>query len=163
MENAREATKFFHMASDASSRAHEAEIGALKTACDRALVEEREKSAREKEKAVAEERERCAAEKEALAKELRPKAEAPAPSEAAGPEKPMIYHKVTKGECLWKIAQEIYGDPYQWPLIFQANRDRIRNPHLIYPRQNLKVPQDVSQDEIQRARKEASEKPWPKK
>ena len=161
MESARQATRLFHMASAASSRAHEAEIGALKTASDRALAEERERGIREKEKAVAEERERCATEKEALAKQ--PKAEAPKPTEAAKPEKPPAYHKVTKGECLWKIAQEIYGDPYQWPLIFHANRNKIRSPHLIYPRQNLKIPQDVSQEEIQRAKKEASEKPWPEK
>jgi len=73
------------------------------------------------------------------------------------------YHQVTKGECLWTIAQEIYGDPYQWPLIFRANRDKIRNPDVIHPRQNLTIPKDVSQEEIDQAIKEASERPWPKK
>jgi nucleoid-associated protein YgaU len=164
MENAREATKFFNMASVASSRAHEAEGGALKTASDRALAEERERFLREKEKAVAEERERCAREKEALAKELQLKAEVPKPTAAAKPERPMpAYHQVREGECLWTIAREIYGDPYQWPLIFRANRDKIHNPDVIRPRQNLTIPKDVSQEEINQAIKEASERPWPKK
>jgi nucleoid-associated protein YgaU len=101
-----------------------------------------------KEKAVAEERERCAAEKAALAKggelpaEKVEAAKPPEPPEGekAPVEKPAaIYHEVTKGDCLWKIAEEVYGDPYQWPLIFKANRGKIRNPNLIYPKQSLKI------------------------
>ena len=35
---------------------------------------------------------------------------------------------------------EIYGDPFQWPKIWQANTDQIRNPDIIHPGQVLKVP-----------------------
>jgi len=53
-------------------------------------------------------------------------------------------HTVVKGECLWIIAgyPRIYGNPLQWPIIFQANRDRIKNPDLIYPGQVFIIPRD---------------------
>ncbi|MBI1869711.1 MAG: LysM peptidoglycan-binding domain-containing protein [Chlamydiae bacterium] len=53
-------------------------------------------------------------------------------------------HTVKKGECLWFIAgyEEIYGNPLQWPRIFQANRDKIRDPDWIYPGQVFIIPRD---------------------
>jgi nucleoid-associated protein YgaU len=79
-------------------------------------------------------------------------------------------HIVKKGECLWKIAAkpEYYGDPWLWPLIYDANKTDIearakkaglpamwdekgtRNPkvrnraHWIFPGQQLTVPMDPS-------------------
>ncbi|WP_419781632.1 LysM peptidoglycan-binding domain-containing protein [Maridesulfovibrio sp.] len=67
-------------------------------------------------------------------------------------------HVVTKGECLWWIAeyQQIYNDPFMWPLIYKANRDQIKNPDLIYPGQSLEVPRaGFDLDEVKTARKEA--------
>lgn len=45
-------------------------------------------------------------------------------------------------DCLWNIAgkMEIYGDPFQWPKIWQSNTDQIRNPDIIFPGQILKIP-----------------------
>ncbi|MCS6965266.1 MAG: LysM peptidoglycan-binding domain-containing protein [Candidatus Kapabacteria bacterium] len=45
-------------------------------------------------------------------------------------------------DCLWNISakQHIYGDPFQWVKIWQANTDQIRNPDIIYPGQVLRVP-----------------------
>ena len=45
-------------------------------------------------------------------------------------------------DCLWNISgkMEIYGDPFQWPKIWQANTDQIRNPDIIHPGQVLKIP-----------------------
>ena len=45
-------------------------------------------------------------------------------------------------DCLWNIAgkTEIYGDPFQWPKIWQANKDEIRNPDVIFPGQVLTLP-----------------------
>lgn len=59
------------------------------------------------------------------------------------PEKPTT-HKVKKGECLWYIAgyDQIYGNPLKWPLIYKANKDKIKNPDLIYPGQVLTIPRD---------------------
>ena len=49
---------------------------------------------------------------------------------------------VRKGECLWWISgyDEIYNDPLKWPVIYEANRDQIENPDLIYPDQVLRIP-----------------------
>ncbi|NQW28931.1 MAG: LysM peptidoglycan-binding domain-containing protein [Ignavibacteria bacterium] len=45
-------------------------------------------------------------------------------------------------DCLWNIAgrSEIYGDPFQWPKIWQANTDQIKNPDIIQPGWVLTVP-----------------------
>jgi nucleoid-associated protein YgaU len=53
-------------------------------------------------------------------------------------------HTVKKGECLWYIAgyPEIYGNPLEWPKIYKANRDIIRNPDLIYSGQVLRIPRE---------------------
>jgi nucleoid-associated protein YgaU len=53
-------------------------------------------------------------------------------------------HVVIKGETLWWIAEykQIYDDPFQWPVIYRANRDRIRDPDLIYPDQNFVIPRE---------------------
>ena len=66
-------------------------------------------------------------------------------------------HVVVKGECLWKISgtKAIYDDPFQWPLIYQANKDKIKNPDRIYPKQNFKIGRDASTDELKAARKKA--------
>jgi hypothetical protein len=45
-------------------------------------------------------------------------------------------------DCLWNIAgrAEIYGDPFQWPKIWQANSDLIKNPDVIQPGWVLTIP-----------------------
>jgi nucleoid-associated protein YgaU len=51
-------------------------------------------------------------------------------------------YTVVQDEWLGKIAGywEIYGDYRKWPLIFEANRDRINDPDLIFPNQELVIP-----------------------
>jgi len=48
---------------------------------------------------------------------------------------------VVKGDSLSKIAKLEYGDANKWRKIYEANRDIIKNPDLIYPGQELKIPQ----------------------
>jgi nucleoid-associated protein YgaU len=57
-------------------------------------------------------------------------------------------YEVVKGDCLWRIAQkpEHYGNGFAWPIIYKANRDEIKNPDLIYPKQNFKIP-NLTEDE----------------
>ncbi len=43
-------------------------------------------------------------------------------------------------DCLWRIAAKHFKNPRLWKRIYEANRDRIRNPHLIYPGMMLKLP-----------------------
>jgi nucleoid-associated protein YgaU len=44
------------------------------------------------------------------------------------------------GDTLWRIAQKVYGDKDKWPLIYAANKDVLKDPHKIYPKQVLKIP-----------------------
>ena len=50
-------------------------------------------------------------------------------------------YTVVSGDTLSGIAQQWYGDPNQWPRIFEANRHQISNPNLIFPGQVLHIPQ----------------------
>ena len=47
---------------------------------------------------------------------------------------------VVKGDSLSAIAQREYGDAKEWQRIYEANRDVIKNPDLIYPGQTLRLP-----------------------
>jgi len=55
-------------------------------------------------------------------------------------------HLVAKGEYLQKIAgyAEVYGDPFQWTKIYQANKGGgfIQDPNLIYPEMILLIPRN---------------------
>lgn len=52
--------------------------------------------------------------------------------------------KVFPTDCLWKIASylTVYGDASKWPEIYEANKDKIRDPDLIYPGQIFVIPRD---------------------
>lgn len=49
-------------------------------------------------------------------------------------------HVVKRGDSLWEIAEEAYGDPLRWKDIYQANRNIIKRPSLIHPGQILTLP-----------------------
>lgn len=49
---------------------------------------------------------------------------------------------VQPGNSLWRIARRLYGDGFQYTVIYQANRDQIRDPDMIYPGQVLATPGD---------------------
>jgi len=49
-------------------------------------------------------------------------------------------YTVQKGDSLSKIAKHEYGDANKWRKIFEANKDIIKDPDLIYPGQELKIP-----------------------
>lgn len=50
-------------------------------------------------------------------------------------------HTVVGGDTLSTIAQRFYGNGSLYPRIFEANRDQIANPNLIFPGQVLRIPQ----------------------
>ena len=47
-------------------------------------------------------------------------------------------YKVIKGDSLWNIAVRAYGDGYKWSQI--AKENSLRNPDLIVPDQELRIP-----------------------
>ena len=44
------------------------------------------------------------------------------------------------GFSLWRIARENYGDGFLYVKVFEANKDQIRDPDLIYPGQIFTLP-----------------------
>jgi len=50
------------------------------------------------------------------------------------------YYVVVPGDSLSKIAKEHYGNAMKYPEIFEANREVIKDPNLIYPGQKLRIP-----------------------
>jgi nucleoid-associated protein YgaU len=52
-----------------------------------------------------------------------------------------LQREIEAGDTLAAIAQQFYGDAALWPRIFEANRDQIFDPDLIFPGQTLRVPQ----------------------
>ncbi len=62
-------------------------------------------------------------------------------------------YSVVRGDNLWDISgkDEVYADPYQWPLIYKTNRDKIQDADLIYPGQVFDIDQNASASEIDAA------------
>lgn len=88
----------------------------------------------QRQKQVDELRERFARMQEERARRAEEAAQAQAEAE-----KPRTY-VVKSGDSLSKIAKELLGDAKRWPEIFEANRDKIKDPNLIYPGQELLIP-----------------------
>lgn len=50
------------------------------------------------------------------------------------------YYTIKSGDTLSKIAKQFYGDASKYQTIFEANREVIKDPNLIYPGQMLRIP-----------------------
>lgn len=46
---------------------------------------------------------------------------------------------VKQGDTLWSISGKYLYRPYKWPQLWNVNKGKIRNPHLIYPGQVLNL------------------------
>ena len=57
------------------------------------------------------------------------------------PGAPERTYTVVSGDSLSKIAKRVYGDPQKWRVIYEANRNHIKNPDLIYPGQVFTLPE----------------------
>jgi nucleoid-associated protein YgaU len=67
---------------------------------------------------------------------------APAPATAdANVKAAARTYTVVKGDSLSKIAKQYYGSANKWRQIYEANRDVIKDPDLIYPGQSLRIPE----------------------
>jgi len=51
-------------------------------------------------------------------------------------------YEVRKGDSLWRIAAraDVYGNPFMWIKIYNANMSKIQNPNVIYPGQLFDIP-----------------------
>ena len=67
-------------------------------------------------------------------------------SSSTAPEEPVDErantYTVKSGDSLSAIAKRVYGDAGKWQQIYEANRDQIKDPDLIHPGQELKIPGD---------------------
>jgi hypothetical protein len=57
-------------------------------------------------------------------------------------------HVVRRGDTLWDLARSYLNDPFRWPMIYEANRRIVENPHRIFPTERLIIPglmQEVQQ------------------
>ncbi len=61
---------------------------------------------------------------------------APAPP----PEEKIEYYVIQKGDTLSGIAKKFLGNAMDYPKIFEANREVIRDPDKIYPGQKIRIP-----------------------
>ena len=51
------------------------------------------------------------------------------------------YYTIKSGDSLSKIAGSEYGDVHKWKALFEANREVIKDPDLIYPGQIILIPE----------------------
>ena len=54
-----------------------------------------------------------------------------------------IYGDNYKHDTLWTIAQHFYGDPMKYKLLYQLNKDKIADPHWIYPHHTILIKKAV--------------------
>ncbi len=54
--------------------------------------------------------------------------------------KEMTAYIIEKDEWMWDISREVYGEPYLWPLIFEANKTIDDDPNLVEPANTLMIP-----------------------
>jgi len=50
------------------------------------------------------------------------------------------FYTIKKGDTLSKIAKTYYGNAMKYPVIFEANREVIKDADLIYPGQVIRIP-----------------------
>ena len=55
---------------------------------------------------------------------------------------------IQPGNNLWRISRVIYGDGDRYTVIYEANKDQIRDPNIIYPGQILMTPGVVPPETI---------------
>ena len=63
--------------------------------------------------------------------------EGPAAETAARPST----YTVRRGDCLWTIAEELYGSGADWRSLWESNRDTVEDPSLVLVGQVLTLPE----------------------
>lgn len=60
--------------------------------------------------------------------------------QAPEPAPEVEYYTIVSGDTLSKIAKRYYGNAMDYPKLFEANREVIKDPDLIYPGQKIRIP-----------------------
>jgi len=62
-------------------------------------------------------------------------------------------YTVVSGDSLWGISamDDIYADPYQWPLIYRLNSGQIEDADLIYPGQVFSIDRVATSSDVDAA------------
>jgi nucleoid-associated protein YgaU len=60
--------------------------------------------------------------------------------QAPKPAPEVEYYTIVSGDSLSKIAKKFYGNAMDYPKLFDANREVIKDADLIYPGQKIRIP-----------------------
>ncbi len=63
----------------------------------------------------------------------------------------MVKYTVVRGDNLWNISKRELRNAYLWPVIYWGNKDKIKDPDLIFPGQVFGVSKNASQEEKRKA------------
>ena len=55
-----------------------------------------------------------------------------------------VFYSIQKGDTLWGISSEFYGNGSKYPLIVEANLEVIKDADLIYPGQSIRIPELIA-------------------
>lgn len=55
-------------------------------------------------------------------------------------QQPVGTHTVVGDDTLWDLAVRYYRNPFEWRVIYEANRDSIADPNLIFPNEVFVIP-----------------------
>jgi nucleoid-associated protein YgaU len=64
------------------------------------------------------------------------------PPEEAKPQEQVEYYVIQSGDTLSALAKKYYGNAGDYPRIFEANREVIKDADKIYPGQKIRIPLD---------------------
>ncbi|MBW1892963.1 MAG: LysM peptidoglycan-binding domain-containing protein [Deltaproteobacteria bacterium] len=87
-------------------------------------------------------------------------------SQAEVKQKAEFYYTVKKGDTLWDISKHFFDSPWVWPGLWSKNT-QIKNPHLIYPGNRIRIFQEdgvikvvqVPEEEVVPVQEEKSQEP----
>ncbi|MBM9579822.1 lipoprotein LipL71 [Leptospira sp. 201903070] len=72
-----------------------------------------------------------------------------------------VVRKKVPADCLWRIAKDKrhYGTSKLWKRIYEANRGKIKNPNLIFPKQVLLIPPAKGPTKFDKSKVPSKKKP----
>ena len=65
---------------------------------------------------------------------------APAPASASASTQEAVMYTVQKDDTLQKIAKKVYGSYGKWIKIYEANKEKLKNPNFVKPGTVLTIP-----------------------